>query len=434
LDACADLVSIVPNIITPANSSALYVRPIRGTTAGSTSHLFYDASSYEITYEKRDYVEFIAGVTSINLRGYGITNIGDIIPAADLTYSLGSTSSRWADAYIGAGSLHIGDSAVIGATASSGITSITANANIIPTTSLEYSLGSTAARWKEAFIGPGSLNIAGPSGSAAFGTIGTDLAGIVYTEQGFASPSIIVGPSPAASGAVGGWLMGVTGGPTSSDYDLVAQQNVNTAGGGVTGPQYSLIKGVVRSIHGGDGITVTAGTSGTTIALLTTGVTGGTYTSPASVAVNEYGQVTSITSGTTSTVPNYNLTKIVTGVTLGTTFKGITTNPTTITVAGGYLVISANTVVGNAANNAYFNAYVGITGPGTTAGTAGSTSDTSSFIAKTTNDWVQDIIYHDYQVPQAGTYYITLYAQASTGSGTIQNSHLLVQGNMTRSP
>jgi hypothetical protein len=322
---------------------------------------------------------------------------------------------------------------VIGATASAGITSITANANILPTTSLEYSLGSTAARWKEAFIGPGSLNIAGPTGSTAFGTIGTDLAGIVYTEKGFASPSVIVGPSPASSGAVGGWLMGVTGTPSSSDYDLVAQQNVNTAGGGVTGPQYSLIKGVVRSIHGDAGITTTTSTSGTTVALLATGVTAGTYTSPASVVVNTYGQVTSITSGTASTVPNYNLTKIKTGIALTTSFQGITTSPTTITVAGGDLVISANTVVGNLANNANFNAYVGITGPGTTAGTAGSTSDTSTFVAKTTNDWVQDIVYHDYQVPQAGTYYITLYAQASTGSGTIQNSHILVQGNMTKS-
>jgi hypothetical protein len=324
----------------------------------------------------------------------------------------------------------LGDSAVIGATTNAGITSITINANLIPTDTLTYSIGSTTTRWKDIFIGPGTLDIAGPIGSTAVGTIGTDLAGIVYTQGGFASPTVIVGPRPGATGAVGGWQLRAEGDPGST-YDLIAQQNVNTADGGLTGPSYSLITGVVRSINGDAGITATAGASGTTIALVPTGVAAGTYSAP-TMTVNTYGQVTSITDGPANDV--YNLNKIVTGNTVTTTPTPITSTATTITNSSSNIVAIANSVVSNVGNGHYFNMYLGITGPGTTAGTAGATSDTTVFQSHDANAWLQNIVMHDYTPPSAGQYYITVYGWVSSGSASVQNSHVLVYGNMVKSP
>jgi hypothetical protein len=155
------------------------------------------------------------------------------------------------------------------------------------------------------FVGPATINIAGPAGSGVEGTIGTDSAGLIYTEGGFASPSIIVGPAIVAGsttvGAVGGWELSVTGSSTGTNYDLVAQQNVNTAFGGLTGPVYSLIQGPLRSITSGTGIAITgSGTTGQVVSLATTGPGATTIGYPASVSLNAYGQVTAITEGSGS--------------------------------------------------------------------------------------------------------------------------------------
>ena len=184
-------------------------------------------------------------------------------------------------------------------------------ADVLPAASNVYSLGTTTQRWKDLFIGPGTLNIGGPEGASA-GTIGSDLAGIVYARNGFASSTITVGPeSSDVIGAVGGYRLSselITPGPTA--YDFKFQQNIATGDGpaGLTGPEYSLIE-VVRSITAGPGITATqdAGATSSHIAYQiglqeVPGVTG-SYIYPASVAVNQYGQVTSIASGAGITGP-----------------------------------------------------------------------------------------------------------------------------------
>jgi hypothetical protein len=98
-------------------------------------------------------------------------------------------------------------------------------------------------------VGRGSVNIAGPSGSTAVGTIGTDQNAIVYTKSGFATPFINIGPSVNAiddPGAIGGWALYPTGTLGEPDYDLIAQQKLpgTALPAGLTGPAYSLIKGV----------------------------------------------------------------------------------------------------------------------------------------------------------------------------------------------
>jgi hypothetical protein len=107
--------------------------------------------------------------------------------------------------------------------------------DITPSQSNLFSLGSTGSRWAEVFIGPGSLNIQGPSGSNA--TLGADLSGIAYTAKGFATPFITIGPAiadPLDSGSIGGWKVGPTGSIGTTDYDLIAIHSDAT--GTVYGP------------------------------------------------------------------------------------------------------------------------------------------------------------------------------------------------------
>jgi collagen type VII alpha len=114
--------------------------------------------------------------------------------------------------------------------------------NIIPRETNKYTLGHTGQRWADIYLGPGSLNMAGPE-SLLPATLGANLAGIAYSQYGFATPFINIGPKlePLKPlGTVGGWSIYGTG-PTGGYFtDLVAQL-IDTGGSGFTGPPYSLI-------------------------------------------------------------------------------------------------------------------------------------------------------------------------------------------------
>jgi hypothetical protein len=122
---------------------------------------------------------------------------------------------------------------------------VNVSGNIIPTLTNTFTLGKTGSTWKEVYVGPGTINISGPTGYNTVGKIGTNLEGIVYTEFGFTTPFINVGPaidpySPV--GTIGGWHIYSTGPTGNQIEDLVAQQ-INNNTGGFTGPVYSLIAG-----------------------------------------------------------------------------------------------------------------------------------------------------------------------------------------------
>jgi hypothetical protein len=162
--------------------------------------------------------------------------------------------------------------------------------NIIPTQSNVYTLGLTGARWREIFMGPGSLNIAGPTGSVP-ATIGSNLAGIAYSQFGFVTPFLNVGPNinPLAPlGTIGGWQIFGTG-PLGGEFtDLVAQL-INTGGTGLTGPVYSLLFN-----NGFTGATGPTGVTGRTGPTGITGATGSANTGPTGVT----GPVSSVTGPT----------------------------------------------------------------------------------------------------------------------------------------
>jgi hypothetical protein len=144
------------------------------------------------------------------------------------------------------------------------------NGNLIPSVTNTYTLGATGTVWKEIHVGPGTINISGPVGSNVIGTIGTDQNGIVYTESGFATPFINIGPSinGLQSGNIGGWVLGATGTLGGADYDLIAQQKLPGPRfpAGVTGPTYSLIR------NPGPSLSYSAGNTGGIATLITTTV------------------------------------------------------------------------------------------------------------------------------------------------------------------
>jgi hypothetical protein len=171
-----------------------------------------------------------------------LTVQGDIVPPTDVTYSLGSTGSRWKDLHVGTGSIYIGDARL-----SSVGTSILINGDIIPATDNAFSVGSATKRVASLHVGPGTVFI-GPTG-----TLGNDPNGIIYTEFGFAAPTIVLGATiPGATGVVGGGvrmtLAGTTGpiqyqhlGPSGLAegplYTVSTTQNTGPTGNtGSTGP------------------------------------------------------------------------------------------------------------------------------------------------------------------------------------------------------
>jgi hypothetical protein len=155
--------------------------------------------------------------------------------------------------------------------------------DLIPTVTNTYTLGRTGARWRDIFIGPGSINIKGPG--ASYATIGSDNQGVAYTEQGFATPFITVGPAELTPQASGGWKIAPTGTYGSSDYDLIVIQQ-DPSSGLLVGPAYSLTKGNTGATGlGPTGFTGTTGPTGRSGAtgptgLGSTGPTGHSSTGP----------------------------------------------------------------------------------------------------------------------------------------------------------
>ena len=149
---------------------------------------------------------------------------------------------------------------------------INISGNIIPTQTNVYTLGLTGERWKEIFMGPGSLNIAGPTGSVP-ATIGSNLSGIAYSQFGFVTPFLNVGPNIntlVPLGTIGGWNISGTGPSGGVFTDLVAQL-IDLGGTGLTGPVYSLLFN-----NGYTGSTGPTGVTGVTGSTGPTGVTGST--------------------------------------------------------------------------------------------------------------------------------------------------------------
>ena len=226
----------IPSIIIQAKKIATDIGLFNNIPSGTGSILLYQSlgpTGSNLFYSSNLQV-FNTGPTGTVLVS------GNVVPSQDNIYSLGLTGSVWKDLYVGTGSVYLGTVK----TSSSIITALTGptgpafftNSHVCPDMNLIYSLGSNNYRWADMWVGPGTINIAGPGDSNA--TIGTNAQGTVYTQDGFASPFINVGPEINTNEEIGGWRISATGSSTGPNYDLIAQQNTLA---GLTGPVYSLL-------------------------------------------------------------------------------------------------------------------------------------------------------------------------------------------------
>ena len=113
--------------------------------------------------------------------------------------------------------------------------------NLLPNQNNTISLGTNGKRFKDLFVGPGTINIKNDLGGQD-ATIGSDISGIAYTETGFASPFINIGPKILTPQAIGGWKVQPKGTQLTPSYDLIAQE-IDPNTGLPVGPEYSLING-----------------------------------------------------------------------------------------------------------------------------------------------------------------------------------------------
>jgi hypothetical protein len=186
-------------------------------------------------------------------------------------YSLGSTGTRWQDIYVSTGSIHIG-----AATLSATGTAIIFNGDLIPATTNAFSVGNADNLLKSMHIGPGTVFI-GPTG-----TLGNDDNGIIYSQYGFAAPTLALGASiPGATGFVeGGVRISLTGstGPIQFQhigtggvgngpvYTLLTSDTQNTGPTGYTGPvgANGISSGLVIFLDSAGGTAPQTGTASTT--------------------------------------------------------------------------------------------------------------------------------------------------------------------------
>jgi hypothetical protein len=382
---------------------------------------------------------------------------GAIGPTGAKVSAIGPTGSiQYSD---GNGNLLGSSSFVYNSPGISGTVSLQGSFN--PSVDSTYSLGTTGLRWKEINVGHGTINIAGPAGSSAVGLIGTDDNSIVYTQNGFATPFINIGPSQNINlnpGLIGGWQIQPIGVIGNRNYDLVAQQKI-PSGIGLTGLQYSLVKNISpTTIVDGSNISGISGqvlsSSGTGIQWITPpygptglqgttgptglqGTTGPTGLQGTTGPTGSNGSMLSFVGGNigyTTTNGSINGAGTVTNGN-GTITRISISNPITVTSATAKYFISSNicfqfnngnmivqTTVGRSTtNNASFansvNLVNGVTGasPFTTFMTSiGPMGDTNNNNNCNLSGNIVDM-------PGLGTYYYSLWGYVSPNNASISN-------------
>jgi len=193
-----------------------------------------------------------------------------LVPTASNTLSLGSPANPWKDLYLGTGSINI-DQVTLSETyltndpvSQTGPTgyALQLNQHFVPSRTNTFSLGSNQYPWKDLFIGPGTINLAAPN-SLIPATIGADLAGVAYSQYGFAAPFLNVGPAIGIQGAVGGWHLSTQGDPGATGFTLVAQQIVpGGLTGSLTGPIYTIAPSLTATGQTGAAYTGATGSTG----------------------------------------------------------------------------------------------------------------------------------------------------------------------------
>jgi hypothetical protein len=126
--------------------------------ASATSNVFVGSTTVDVNANGHQIAEFTstgltiagtAGTTALHVTG-NVSMTGSIIPSANVTYSLGSSTMQWKDIYVGPGSLYVNGVEVLSSSAQNIVVAADANQNLVLQTS-----------------GAGDIEV-NPTGSGAF--------------------------------------------------------------------------------------------------------------------------------------------------------------------------------------------------------------------------------------------------------------------------
>jgi hypothetical protein len=137
----------------------------------------------------------------------------------------------------GSNNVYYNDTLQLGVSGSTAFVSV--DGNLYPAANLTYSLGITGQRWKDIFVGPGTIYVGGYTGTtgATDAAISADVSGVATLPRGIAASRIAVNPQQYTPSIQNAWTIGTTGTYGAAGYDIVVQQYGAT---GPTGPFYSL--------------------------------------------------------------------------------------------------------------------------------------------------------------------------------------------------
>jgi hypothetical protein len=92
---------------TDSAGAGFYVSPVQ-TTSSTTGFMIYSPTTKEIQYNTASLLTNPA-TAALNMDGHEILNARDIIPETTDTYTLGTSALRWKDLFMGPGSIQIGE-------------------------------------------------------------------------------------------------------------------------------------------------------------------------------------------------------------------------------------------------------------------------------------------------------------------------------------
>jgi collagen type VII alpha len=335
----------VANTISTANIYTNFISTNRLIADSISTYSMTVFGPSTLTVDSPAYFNQTTQMSSLAITGdLRMSSINGVIPQATF-YTVSTNSVYTDDITIGGGQFS--------ATGPTGPTGPGPNmfftGNLVPTADNTYSIGATGAAIKEVIIGAGTVFI-GPNGS-----IGNDPNGIIYTSQGFASPTIVLGATiPGATGPVGGGVRMTLTGTTGP----IQYQQLNSVGG-PTGAVYNLVNnvdlmstttGIINSSH--------TGPTGPTGAAGANGISGGL-----TLFLDAATSGTPGVSGTLLNIPNVGAqTTIASGNQTNTTVLMATyTTPTnsllTTTVLGGEWDLNLYAAAGGAGVSYYYDVY-----------------------------------------------------------------------------
>jgi hypothetical protein len=210
-----------------------------GTSSGGFN--FWTSNSTQAPQELAQITELGIDIPS----GSQFTINGTPIGAVGATGATGATGAQGAQGIQG----DTGATGAKGDTGSSADASTwsqyVATQSVLPDTDIAYNLGSTAYRWNALYVSTGSIDILGVVGGNP-ATIGSNSAGYVYTQYGFASPTINVGASTLTPSIGGGWTLGAGMGNT------LLMNQIDSSGVVVSGTTNYLSYQSYQTAYGGN--------------------------------------------------------------------------------------------------------------------------------------------------------------------------------------